>query len=113
MGLVALLATLAALTGVVAGYLWGSPDAPPTAEAGASISVHGPDEVTVGQEVTLRADVEGLDSWVWTLPTGAQVIGEREVTMTATRPGTSEVILRARVPGGPELEARYEVTVTE
>ncbi|WP_413544246.1 protein kinase domain-containing protein [Citricoccus nitrophenolicus] len=112
-GLVALLATLAALTGVVAGYLWGSPDAPPTAEAGASISVHGPEAVAVGQEITLSADVEGLDSWVWTLPTGAQVIGEREVTMTATRPGTSEVILRARVPGGPELEARYEVTVTE
>ncbi|MGO1884641.1 MAG: serine/threonine-protein kinase [Citricoccus sp.] len=111
-GLASLLGALAVLAGVVAGYLWGSPEAPPAAAAGASISVQGPDAVAVGQEVTLRADVEGLSTWVWTLPTGANVTDEGEVTMTATRPGTSEVILRARVPGGPDLEARHVVRVT-
>lgn len=113
MGAVGLLAALALLAGVVTGFSWGSSDAPPTEAGGASLAVRGPEEVAVGQELTLSADVQGLETWVWTLPTGANAADEAKVSMTATRPGTSEVILRARVPGGPELEVRHEVRVVE
>lgn len=112
-GAVGLLAALALLAGVVTGFSWGSSDAPPTEAGGASLAVRGPEEVAVGQELTLSADVQGLETWVWTLPTGANAADEAKVSMTATRPGTSEVILRARVPGGPELEVRHEVRVVE
>lgn len=59
------------------------------------------------------AEVPGLDSWVWTLPSGRNLADEPDVTLTPTAPGTAEIILRARLPDGQDLEARHTVRVRE
>src|SRR5699024_12829329 len=79
----------------------------------ASIAISGPDEVSVGEAVTVTAESEGVDSWIWALPTGTHRVDDVEATMTPTEQGTNEIILRGRADDGEELEARHHVTVTE
>lgn len=111
---VLLIAALALGAGL--GYLFSPDDEeqwPATSEEGASLSISGPEEVEVGEEAVFTADVEDLESWVWWLPTGEHVAEEDEVSMVPTSPGSAEVILRARLTNGEELETRHTVRVTE
>lgn len=104
---------VAALFGLWGGYQLGSSDPPVSAVQNASIEVIGPEQIAVGETVTLNAEVTGLDSWVWTLPTGRQVADEMEVSLTATSAGASQVLLRALAPDGTELATRHTVRVVE
>lgn len=110
--------TMAAITGAVllaAGLLLGlllGSDRPESAVDGAAIDISGPEEVAVGEAATFTAETEGLNSWVWSLPTGTHVVDDPETTITATEPGSTEIILRARGPQGEELEVRHHITVT-
>jgi hypothetical protein len=49
------------------------------------------------------AETEGAHSWVWSLPTGTNVIDDHEASITAIRPGTTEIVLRARTSDGDDL----------
>lgn len=106
------LSVLTGIIGLVAG-LFVSAERYPAETDGASIAISGPDEITVGEAANFTAEVEGVDSWIWALPTGTNVVDDTEATVTATEPGTNDIILRARGPDGQELEARHSVTVTE
>lgn len=107
------LALVVLLAGVVLGLVLGGDDRPASAADGARIAIEGPDRVRVGQSVTFTARAEGVNGWAWTLPTGTHLADEEQATLTATSAGTTEVVLRARLPGGPELEARHAVTVVD
>jgi len=106
------LAVLTGIIGLVAG-LFLSTDRHPAEIGDVSIAISGPEEVSVGEPATFTAKTEGVDSWIWALPTGTHVVDDAEATMTPTETGTNEVILRARADDGEELEARHHVTVTE
>ena len=106
------LAVVTGIIGLVAGMFFGG-DHYPAENDGASIAISGPEEVGVGEAATFQAETEGVHSWIWSLPTGTSVVDDDEATMTATEPGTTEVILRARDPDGNELETRHRITVTE
>ncbi|WP_150460657.1 serine/threonine-protein kinase [Nesterenkonia ebinurensis] len=108
-------ALCAAALGLLAG-LWLSPggEPPPPAEAGdVSIAIEGPDEVEIGEPAVFTAHVEGVDSWSWSLPTGHHIADQEEAVLTPTGTGTAEIVLRARAPNGPELEARHTIRVVE
>ncbi|NDK31240.1 serine/threonine-protein kinase [Nesterenkonia haasae] len=84
------------------------------AEAGgATIGITGPEEVTVGESAVFNAEVSDLESWVWALPSGRHLADEPEVLLTPTAPGTAEIVLRARLPDGQDLEARHSIRVIE
>ena len=106
------LAVVTGIIGLVAGMFFGD-DHYPSEIDDASIAISGPEEVTVGEAATFEAETEGVHSWIWSLPTGTSIVDDAEATMTATEPGTTEVILRARSPDGDEMEVRHRVTVTE
>lgn len=106
------LAVLTGIIGLVAGLFLISDRHPATIDD-ISIAIDGPEEVTVGEPVTFTAETQGVDSWVWALPTGTHLVDDAEATMTPTEPGTNEIILRARADDGEELEARHHVSVTE
>lgn len=109
----ALAVLLAVAVGVVGGIQlaggWGTPQR----SGPAAIAIDGPAEITVGQEATFSAVVEGVETWVWTMPTGAHVLDEPSVTTTARSTGSARVVLRARAPDGTDLEAVHHVSVTE
>jgi hypothetical protein len=112
----ALLAALPVLTlgvGLGAGALLGLDSATPSAAGDSAISIAGPEEIRVGEEAVFTAEVEGVDSWVWTLPTGAHLVDAEQIPLTASGPGRAEVVLRARASDGQELEARHLVRVRE
>ncbi|MGO3289899.1 serine/threonine-protein kinase [Brachybacterium sp. AOP42-C2-15] len=111
--LTALVITLALLLGLGAGVLLGGGDALPSAADGASLAIEGPEEVTVGEEAVFTAVAEGVDSWVWSLPTGSHLVDAEQAVLTASAPGTAQVVLRGRTADGQELEARTTVTVAE
>lgn len=106
------LAVLTGIIGLVAG-LFLSSDRHPSEIDDVSIAISGPEEITVGEPVTFTAETEGVDSWIWALPTGTHVVDDAEATMTPTEAGTNEIILRARADDGEELETRHRVTVKE
>ncbi|RIK17698.1 MAG: protein kinase [Acidobacteria bacterium] len=109
-----LASVLAALAvGVVGGLLVGPPDEPPSRTSLASVAIDGPTRVTVGQEVTFTASVSGLESWIWTLPSGRYVPDLASVTITAQSPGPSHLTLRGQDADGREIETVHELTVTE
>jgi hypothetical protein len=112
----ALLIALPVLTlgvGLGAGALLGLDSAAPSAAGDSTISIAGPEEIRVGEEAVFTAEVEGVDSWVWTLPTGAHLVDAEQIPLTASGPGRAEVVLRARASDGQELEARHLVRVRE
>lgn len=108
-GAVALL--IAVACGVLIGTLLDA--GPPAGSGDAAIEIDGAATVTVGQEATFTAMTRNLDSWVWILPTGEYVVGEREVSITPRSAGSAQVVLRARAPDGNELEYVHRFTVTE
>jgi len=86
----------------------------PTSTAGsARVAVDGPDSALVGEPAIFRADVDGAEHWVWELPTGAYVVDEQVVTLTARSAGDAEVVLRAQAPDGTDLETVHHVAVTD
>lgn len=110
------IAVAAVVAALVVGALLGSVltdrSTDPVANRGdARIAIEGPQEAEVGEPVTLTAEVAGLASWVWVLPTGEHVADADEVTVTARTPGRAEVVLRARAPDGTDLEASWTITV--
>lgn len=112
MGLIALLSLL--VVGV-AGFIGGLrfDDGPPAQSGDAVIAIEGPEQLVVGEQATFTAATEGVNSWVWTLPTGAHIVDEPTTSMTATTPGSARVILQARAPDGTDLETVHHLTVVE
>lgn len=109
---VVLVAALA--LGGIGGLLLGRGlDGTPPQTSRASLAIEGPTAVTVDEAVTLTASVTGLDSWVWTLPSGRFVLDQETVTVTARTPGPSHLVLRGQDLDGQELEVIHPLTVTE
>lgn len=98
----------------VAGLILGAAgeEASSTAED-ASLGIDGPTTLAVGEQAAFTAEVDGVDSWVWVLPTGAHVSDEEQVELTPTSAGGAELLLRARIPGGTQLETRHTIRVVE
>ncbi|WP_029088354.1 protein kinase domain-containing protein [Brevibacterium album] len=111
----AVTALLASLVGGVLLGRWafGDAESPPAQADGASVSITGPEEVPVGEPAVFTAEVEGADSWAWTLPSRRYVADQSEVTVTATTPGSAELVLRAEAPDGSDLEVRRAFRVVE
>lgn len=110
----ALLVALPALAlgvGLGAGALLGLDASAPSAAGDSSLAIAGPDEIQVSEQAVFTAEVEGVDSWVWTLPTGEHLVDAEQATLTASGPGRAELVLRARTTEGQELEARRVVRV--
>lgn len=106
------LAVIAVVLASGMGYLIGHAEPEPLSDwENTSLAITGPDDMTVGQTSVFTAEVEGATSWVWDLPTGTHLADTTEASLTATTPGTTELILRTRIPGGPELEVRHPVRV--
>ena len=110
--LTALVVVAALLLGLGAGMLLGRGDTVPSAVEGASMTITGPEEVAVGEEAVFTAEVEGVDSWVWSLPSGSHVADAEQVSIVASSPGTAEVVLRGSSADGRQLEARATVNVS-
>lgn len=109
--LVVALPVLALGLGLGAGSLLGLDASAPSAAGDSSLAIAGPDEIQVGEQAVFTAEVEGVDSWVWTLPTGEHLVDAEQATLTASGPGRAELVLRARTTEGQELEARRVVRV--
>lgn len=109
---VALLAAVAfgGVIGGVAGSRWLATPASQTSTA--SLTIDGPDRVTLGEEATFTATTTGLDNWVWTLPSGRHILDEEAITITARTPGSAELVLRGRDADGTHLEVTHRLTVT-
>ncbi|MGP5056093.1 serine/threonine-protein kinase [Brachybacterium paraconglomeratum] len=105
------LPVLALGVGLGAGSLLGLDASAPSAAGDSSLAIAGPDEIRVGEQAVFTAEVQGVDSWVCTLPTGEHLVDEQQATLTASGPGRAELVLRARTPEGQELEARRVVRV--
>ena len=105
------LPVLALGVGLGAGSLLGLDASAPSAAGDFSLAIAGPDEIRVGEQAVFTAEVQGVDSWVWTLPTGEHLVDEQQATLTASGPGRAELVLRARTTEGQELEARRVVRV--
>ncbi|GAA4520485.1 serine/threonine-protein kinase [Brachybacterium paraconglomeratum] len=104
------LAIAALIAGIGFGeLLWHDPTI--AAADGASISIDGPEELTVGEAATFTADVDGVDSWVWMLPGGRFIVDESTVSMTAASPGSAEVVLRSLTEDGTVLETHHRLRV--
>ena len=110
-------AVVALALGLGLGAGWGAAtwlDDRPVASAGtASVAITGPATAAVGTPVTLTAQVTGAEHWVWTLPTGAYRTDDGTVELTASSPGSSEVVLEARSPDGTPIAAVHRLEVTE
>lgn len=110
----ALLVALPALAlgvGLGAGALLGLDASAPSAAGSSSLEIAGPEEIRVGEQAVFTAEMAGVDSWVWTLPTGEHLVDAQQATLTASGPGRAELVLRARTAKGQELEARRVVRV--
>jgi len=77
----------------------------------ADLAIEGPQEITVGQEATYRAVIDGAESWVWILPGGRYVADADTVSLTPSSPGRAEVALQARDENGNPVEERRSVVV--
>ena len=103
----------AVLAGMLTGYLMRGPDDPIAQTEDATVAVDGPSQVQVGEPAVFTAETEGVESWVWVLPTGAHIADDPEAVLTPTSPGTAEITLRTQAPDGTELEDRHTLTVVE
>ncbi|MGY5766040.1 protein kinase domain-containing protein [Brachybacterium sp. DNPG3] len=101
---------LALLVGGWAGWRLGD-DTPPAAADGASVAISGPSEVAVGETAVFTAEVEGADSWAWTLPTGRFVADREQVSVTPTSAGRAVIVLRSTAPDGTDIRATYSFRV--
>lgn len=99
--------------GLALGVWIGDDPAPPADVPGASIDISGPSEIEVGEEAIFTATTTGVTSWSWSLPNHRFIADSGEVTVTATSPGTGEIVLRSETADGEELEVRRTVRVVE
>ncbi|MCT1605880.1 serine/threonine protein kinase [Nesterenkonia massiliensis] len=104
---------VAALLGLVGGVLLSHNPGPASSQDGVSLSIAGPEQVSIGEPAQFEAEVTGADSWVWILPTGRHVADEDQVQLTPTAPGTAELILRTTTSDGAVLETVHGIRVTE
>ncbi|MGY5766577.1 serine/threonine-protein kinase [Brachybacterium sp. DNPG3] len=104
---------LVLLAGLGVGSVLGLGGRVPSAVGDASLAIDGPEQVQVGEEAVFTAETAGVESWVWTLPSGSHRLDVEEVTLTASGAGTAEIVLRARTADGRDLEARRTVRVIE
>jgi hypothetical protein len=111
--LIAGLAMVALVVGLVLGATFGPGATPPSHRGDSSIAISGPDQITVGEAAEFTADVEGVSSYAWTLPNKQFVADQQTVTITATSPGDAEVVLRSRAADGTDLEVRHQIEVHE
>lgn len=79
--------------------------------ADARVAIEGPKEITVGEEATYRAVVDGAESWVWILPGGRYVSDTDEVSLTPRSPGQAKVALQARDTNGNSVDEAVRVVV--
>lgn len=112
--IILLVSVFAALVvGVLSGLLLGAASEPPSRTSLASVAIDGPERITVGEEATFTASVSGLESWIWTLPSGRYVPDLPSVTITARSAGPSHLTLRGQDSAGTEIETIHELAVTE
>lgn len=106
-------AVLAALVFGTLGALVGNrmQSGPSAQSSSASVAIAGPDQLDVGQEGTFTATATGLDSWVWTLPSGQNIVDEPSVSITARTPGSAELVLRGRDADGAWVQVSHRITV--
>ena len=105
---------IALVGGVLLGrWVFEGSGTPPAQIASSSIDITGPDEIEVGEPAVFTAETDGVNSWVWTLPSHRYVSDQATVTITPTSPGTAVVILRSQTPEGEDLEVRHSVQVVE
>ncbi|WP_022872013.1 serine/threonine-protein kinase [Nesterenkonia alba] len=104
---------LALSVGLVAGLFVPDQGSPPEQADGASVSIDGPEELTVGEEAVFTAETEDVESWVWVLPTGDYIATDPDVTLTPSAPGQAQITLRGQAPDGTELETTHTFRVTE
>lgn len=109
----AITAAVAIAAGFVIGIWVGGDPPTPSVVPGASISISGPDEISVGERAVFTATVSGVESWSWSLPNHRFIADEADVTITPTSPGTGEIVLRSRTDDGDDLEARRTVRVVD
>lgn len=102
------------VAGVLLGrWIFADTSAPLAETDNASLSIDGPEQIQVGETAEFNAEVVGVDSWVWSLPSGRFITDDDEVSITATSPGSAEVILRSRTSDGQELETRHQLHVVD
>lgn len=109
----AAVALAALLLGTAGGWVLRGPGDPPSATASARLEIEVPEEVQVGDPVTLTVRHLGVDSWVWLLPTGEHVVDAETVTLTPSGPGPATVSVRAVDGTGRDLQHVLEFRVSE
>ena len=75
------------------------------------MAIEGPKAITVGQEATYHAVIDGAESWVWILPGGRYDADADTVSLTPSSPGRAEVTLQARDENGNPVEETRSVVV--
>ena len=99
--------------GLGGGWLLRGDGDPPARTATASVSIEGPASTTTGQAATFTLEHNGVDSWVWVLPSGEFVADRESVTLTPSGPGRATVTVRAQDGEGSPLQADHELDVTD
>ncbi|MEI2776003.1 MAG: serine/threonine-protein kinase [Tetrasphaera sp.] len=109
-----LVAAIAALLlGLGGGWLLHGLRSTPTASsASARLAIQGPQQVGVGATATFTLVHQGVDSWVWILPTGRHIADTASVSLKPSGAGSSRVTVRAVDDEGRQLQASHEFTVT-
>lgn len=105
-------ALVAVVLGVTAGWVLRGLGGPSSSTDSASLQIVGPDEASVGERVTFSVEHSGVDSVVWTLPTGGHIVGHDAVTLTADSAGTAKVSVAARDEQGRDLAVEHEFAIT-
>lgn len=82
-----------------------------TAVRGGDDTIVGPDNVQVGETVSLTADVEPDDRYTWRV--GGREVADRDLELTSDRAGFIEVELVVTSADGSIEETTKRVTVTE
>jgi eukaryotic-like serine/threonine-protein kinase len=76
-----------------------------------SLSLIGPEQVTVGDSVTMIAEVEGIDSWVWLTPDGRVHPDSRGLEVATSSAGVATIHLVAVGADGGELRVTHDLEV--
>ncbi|WP_462417434.1 serine/threonine-protein kinase [Kytococcus sp. Marseille-QA3725] len=76
-----------------------------------SVSIRGPETISVGDPVDFTVDREGVESWVWTLPDGRYVVDEDEVTLSPASSGEATLRVQAQDSAGQPLADDHVVSV--
>lgn len=114
LGILLVVSVVALVVGVLGGYLLGQgTGAAPAQTPLASVEITGPTDLTVGAAATFTAEVTGLESWVWTLPSGRYVLDAPAITVTPETAGPSHLVLRGQDREGQEIVVEHHLQVRE